>query len=51
MLIEAVVSASKVRKSQQVLFFAEILLGPAALLGFIFYLFRLWRMKAGKTEG
>jgi hypothetical protein len=50
MLIEAMVSANKVRKSQQILFFAEILLGPAALLGLIFYLFRLWRMKAGKLE-
>jgi hypothetical protein len=50
MLINVVMEANKARANQKVLFIVEILLGLAASLGLIFYLFRLSRTKAGKTE-
>jgi hypothetical protein len=49
MLINVVAEANKARTSQKVLFVVEILLGLAASLGLIFYLFRLSRTNAGKT--
>lgn len=45
MFLNAVIEARKARRNQQVFFFAQILLGVAALFGLIFYLFRLWRRK------
>ena len=49
MLISVVMEANKAHRNRQVVFIVEILLGPAASLGLIFYLFRLWRTKAAKT--
>jgi hypothetical protein len=50
MFLNAVIEANKARRNQQVLFYGQILLGLAALIWLIFYLFRLWRTKAGKTD-
>ena len=50
MFINVVKEANKARANQKVLFIVEILLALAASLGLIFYLFRVWRTKAGKTE-
>jgi hypothetical protein len=50
MLLDVVMEANKARANQKVLFIVEILMGLAASLGLIFYLCRVWRTKAGKTE-
>jgi hypothetical protein len=50
MLINVVMEANKARANQKMLFIVEILLGLAASLGLIFYLFRLSRTKAAKKE-
>jgi hypothetical protein len=50
MLIEVVTEANKARRNQKALFVAEMLLGLAASLGLIFYLFRLRQARSVKTE-
>lgn len=50
MFLNVLIEANKARRNQQVLLYGQILLALAALVWLIFYLFRLWRTKASKTE-
>ena len=41
----------KAQRNQRIYFYAQIILALAASLSLVFYLFRLWRTRTGKTEG